>query len=76
MLDEARRRTGDSFPHVEFRSGDIARLDFDDATFDGVTCERVFQHLDTPEAAIGELVRVTKPTHCKGSSHEPVRCHP
>jgi len=61
MLDEARRRTAESTANVEFRSGDIARLDFDDATFDGVTCERVFQHLEAPDTAIGELVRVTKP---------------
>jgi len=61
MLDEARRRTGKSNHNVEFRSGDIAQLDFDDATFDGVTCERVFQHLDTPDTALAELVRVTRP---------------
>ena len=61
MLDEARRRTGDSTLSVEFCAGDISRLDFDDATFDGVTCERVFQHLDAPDTAIGELVRVTRP---------------
>ena len=60
MLDEARRRTGDHIP-VDFRAGDISRLDFDDATFDGVTSERVFQHLDSPASAIAELVRVTKP---------------
>lgn len=61
MLDEALRRTGDSTLPVEVRSGDIASLDFDDATFDGVTCERVFQHLDAPDTAMAELVRVTKP---------------
>jgi ubiquinone/menaquinone biosynthesis C-methylase UbiE len=61
MLDEARRRTGESSLRVELRSGDISRLDFDDATFDGVTSERVFQHLDSPASAIAELVRVTKP---------------
>ena len=60
MLDEARRRTGESALRVDFRSGDIARLGFDDGTFDGVTCERVFQHLDTPNAALAELVRVTR----------------
>ena len=61
MLDEARWRTRGSSLRVEFRAGDIMRLDFEDATFDGVTCERVFQHLDAPEKAIGELVRVTRP---------------
>ena len=61
MLDEARRRTGNSTLPVEFRSGDISRLDFSDATFDGVACERVLQHLAAPHTAIGELVRVTRP---------------
>lgn len=61
MLDEARRRTGNSALRVEFHSGNISRLDFTDASFDGVTCERVFQHLDAPHTAIRELVRVTKP---------------
>ena len=61
MLDEARRRTGNSTLRVEFHPGDISRLDFSDATFDGVTCERVFQHLDAPDTAIGEFVRVTRP---------------
>lgn len=61
MLDEARRRTRDITLRVEFRSGEISQLDFDDATFDGVTCERVFQHLDTPGAALAELLRVTRP---------------
>lgn len=61
MLDEARRRTGGSSLEVELRSGDISRLEFGDATFDGVIPERVFQHLDSPASAIAELVRVTKP---------------
>jgi SAM-dependent methyltransferase len=61
MLDEARRRTGATSLPVQFHGGDIERLDFDDASFDGVTCERVFQHLATPDAAFAELVRVTRP---------------
>jgi len=61
MLDEALRRTGVSTLRVEFRAGDISRLDIDDTTFDGAYCERLFQHLNTPDAALAELVRVTKP---------------
>jgi SAM-dependent methyltransferase len=60
MLHEARRRTDDASLRVEFHPGDISRLDFDDATFHGVTCERVFQHLDHPDTALAELVRVTR----------------
>ena len=61
MLDEALRRTADSTLRDEFRAGDISRLDIDDASFDGAHCERVFQHLDTPDAALAELIRVTRP---------------
>ena len=60
MLHEARRRTDDATLRVEFHPGDVSRLDFDDATFHGVTCERVFQHLDHPDTALAELVRVTR----------------
>ena len=60
MLAEARRRAHAS-PSVEFAQGDITALEFADATFNGAICERVFQHLDDPAAALAELVRVTRP---------------
>jgi SAM-dependent methyltransferase len=60
MLTEARRRTTDPALAVDFQPGDISRLDFDDGVFDGVYCERVFQHLDDPRLAMAELVRVTR----------------
>jgi SAM-dependent methyltransferase len=61
MLAEARRRAGERSMPIELRQGDATRLDLDDASFDGARCERVFQHLSAPEAAMAELVRVTKP---------------
>jgi SAM-dependent methyltransferase len=61
MLHEARRRTVDPTLPVEFHRADITRLPCDDATFDGAYCERVFQHLHDPHAAMTELVRVTRP---------------
>ncbi|WP_199511331.1 methyltransferase domain-containing protein [Nucisporomicrobium flavum] len=51
------RHTGGAIRYV---TGDVAALDFDDETFDGVWCERVLQHVDDADAAIGELVRVTR----------------
>ena len=61
LLAEARRRTGWRAGPVEFRLGDATHLDLDDASVDGARCERVFQHLADPAAAMAELVRVTRP---------------
>lgn len=46
---------------VRYVSGDVATLDFPDASFDAVRCERVLQHVDDPDRAIHELSRVTRP---------------
>jgi len=59
MVAEAGRRA-DTALSVEFRLGEITHLDVDDCEFDGVYCERVFQHLDDPGVAMAELVRVTR----------------
>ena len=61
MLNEARRRAGVALSSVEFHSGDIHRLDFDDDSFDAAFSERVFQHLESPAVAMAELARVTRP---------------
>jgi ubiquinone/menaquinone biosynthesis C-methylase UbiE len=46
---------------VDYRIGDVAALDLPDDHVDGVWCERVLQHVDDADRAIGELVRVTRP---------------
>ncbi|HUF01800.1 MAG TPA: methyltransferase domain-containing protein [Gaiellaceae bacterium] len=56
MIQEARRRG-----LREARVADAHALPFADATFDGSWADRTFQHLSDPEAALAELVRVTKP---------------
>ena len=56
MVDEARRRG-----LREALVADAASLPFDDAGFDGSWADRTFQHLAEPEAALAEVVRVTKP---------------
>ncbi len=61
MLAEARQRVAGTTPQVEFQAGDVTRLDLENATFDGALCERVFQHLATPQAAMAELARITRP---------------
>lgn len=60
MIEEARKRTAGQPLPVEYYVGDAQRLDFPDETFDGCRAERVFVHLAHPQAALTELVRVTR----------------
>jgi SAM-dependent methyltransferase len=56
MVEEARRRG--------LRDALVASaeaLPFEDAGFDGCWADRVFQHLAEPEAALAEMMRVTRP---------------
>jgi ubiquinone/menaquinone biosynthesis C-methylase UbiE len=46
---------------VSFREGDAAALEFDEASFDLVTCQTLLIHVPDPQAVIGEMLRVTKP---------------
>jgi ubiquinone/menaquinone biosynthesis C-methylase UbiE len=46
---------------IRYATGDVTALGFPDASFDAVRCERVLQHVDDPDRAIAELVRVTRP---------------
>ena len=45
---------------IRYVTGDVSALDLADDSFDGVWCERVLQHVDDADVAIGELVRVTR----------------
>jgi ubiquinone/menaquinone biosynthesis C-methylase UbiE len=47
--------------NVSFVEGDIFALPFDDASFDIVGTIRTLHHLDRPEQALAELIRVAKP---------------
>jgi len=57
MRAEAARRA----PRARFVDGNAYDLPFADGSFDAVTCERVFQHLDHPERAAAEIARVLAP---------------
>jgi SAM-dependent methyltransferase len=61
MVETARTRTPDGNTTIEFVHGSLYELPFPDDSFDAARSDRVFQHLDEPELAIRELVRVTKP---------------
>lgn len=59
------------FPHLNLKQGDAYKLPFKDNTFDLVLCLEVLEHLENPQKALKEIVRVSK-KHCLISvPHEP-----
>ena len=60
MIAAARQAAKSSRPPIELAVASIYSLPFPDATFDAVRAERVFQHLDDPEAGLTEMLRVTR----------------
>jgi ubiquinone/menaquinone biosynthesis C-methylase UbiE len=61
LIATARERLGSEPLPVTLQVGDAYQLDFPDATFDGCRADRVFHHLERPEQAMAELVRVARP---------------
>lgn len=61
MIAAARRAAVRSGRTIELQVGSIYKMPFTDASFDAVRAERVFQHLENPEAALREMMRVVRP---------------
>ena len=61
LIVESRRRAADSDLPVDFRLGDVRKLDFPDATFDRIRTDRVLMFVPEIETAIAEIVRVLRP---------------
>lgn len=57
-LEQAKREFGDK---IHTRAGDIYKMPFADATFDGLMMVRATHHLKDLKKAVGELNRVLKP---------------
>jgi len=57
MLREGKRR----HPELPFTAGDATRLPFKDATFDAVTISFGLRNVHDTEAALREMLRVTRP---------------
>jgi ubiquinone/menaquinone biosynthesis C-methylase UbiE len=61
MITEARRRAAGLALPIAFEVGDAHQVGFPDDTFDLCRTERVLRYLDRPEAALAEMVRLTRP---------------
>ena len=64
MIRAARRAVRHLNLPLDFRLGDIHRLDFEDSTFDACLASKVFLHIEHPRKAVSEIVRVLKPGAC------------
>jgi ubiquinone/menaquinone biosynthesis C-methylase UbiE len=58
---EAARADAAAVRNLEFTTGDVYALAYDDASFDIVHAHQVLQHLSDPLAALREMKRVCKP---------------
>ena len=61
MITEARRRAAGLTLPITFEVGDACQVPFADNSFDLCRTERVLRYLDTPQAALAEMVRVARP---------------
>lgn len=61
LREVARGRAEAAGVRAEFADGGADALPLADASVDVVTCERVLQHLDDPDAAVRESARVLRP---------------
>jgi ubiquinone/menaquinone biosynthesis C-methylase UbiE len=59
-LEEARAHCA-QLPQCSFRQADVRKLDLPEGTFDYVWSQFVLEYLKEPEAALAELIRVTRP---------------
>ena len=60
MVEKAKRTAANAGLEIDLRVATADQLPFADQSFDVVRAERVFQHLEKPEAALREMLRVTK----------------
>jgi ubiquinone/menaquinone biosynthesis C-methylase UbiE len=60
LIATGRDRLGPEGLPVEFKVGDAYGLEFADASFDACRADRLFHHLEQPERAMAELVRVVR----------------
>ena len=71
-LDRAIKIGNKEHPHLKLKQGDIYKIDAQDNSYDVVICSEVLEHLERPEDALKELVRVSKKYVVLSVPQEPV----
>jgi SAM-dependent methyltransferase len=62
MIELARAEAGAAgLTNVDFRLGDVARLDLPDDSVDGALCRFAFHHIPVPGRVLAEMSRVVRP---------------
>jgi ubiquinone/menaquinone biosynthesis C-methylase UbiE len=61
MVEIAREQAESAGVEVNFRHGDVSRMPFPDASFDGIVCQAAFKNFRQPVAALDEMYRVLRP---------------
>lgn len=60
FLDTAIQIGKKQYPSLNLKQGDIYHIDAKSGTYDVVICSEVLEHLERPEEALKELIRVSK----------------
>lgn len=71
MSDDALQIARSIHPDITVKKGDIYNLQFQDNMFDMVLCLEVLEHLDDPQRALKELVRVSRKHIALSVPYEP-----
>lgn len=74
FTDEALSFARQMNPSAAYIQGDITKMPFPDHSFDIVICTEVLEHLEKPEAALKELIRVARKYVFITVPHEPWFC--
>ena len=73
LADDEVGRAGDPFKYIEGKSVhecDIENLPFEDKEFDFVYCSHVLEHVQKPEKACSELIRIAKRGYIETPKYE------
>jgi ubiquinone/menaquinone biosynthesis C-methylase UbiE len=72
FLDRAVKIANKEFPDLKIKQGDIYNIKAKDNSYDLVICSEVLEHLERPEDALKEIVRVSKKYVILSVPNEPI----